>query len=153
MPGRARILSAIPAIVNRYHLCRWHHRAHRRWGTGRKNLLQQCVSSLSDRKQRWQELELPIVSLSERIQPVEPVSLEHSDFVERQKKNIGNKTPQRKMEYWSTTCSPSDDDIPSLEREADLYLGRGSHFGRHIRSNSRMRGTWGVLNTATPQTK
>ena len=102
MPGRARILSAIPAIVNRYHLCRWHHRAHRRWGTGRKNLLQQCVSSLSDRKQRWQELELPVVSLSERIQPVEPVSLERSDFVERQKKNTGNKTPKRKMEYWST---------------------------------------------------
>ena len=38
---------------NHYHLCRWHHRAYRRLGTGRKHLLQQCVSSLSDRKQRW----------------------------------------------------------------------------------------------------
>ena len=36
---------------NRYHLCRWHHRAYRRWGTGRKHLLRQCVSALSVRKQ------------------------------------------------------------------------------------------------------
>ena len=38
---------------NHYHLCRWHTRAYRRLGTGRKHLLQQCVSSLSNRKQRW----------------------------------------------------------------------------------------------------
>ena len=29
-------------------------------------MLQQCLSSLSDRKQRWQELELPVVPLFER---------------------------------------------------------------------------------------
>ena len=37
----------------------WHHGAYRRCGTGCKSLLQQCVSALSDRKQRWQDLELP----------------------------------------------------------------------------------------------
>ena len=52
------------------------------------------------------------------------------------KKTAGNKT-KRKMEYWSTN-SPSDDDIPSLEREADFFLGRGSRFGRSIRFNSRI---------------
>ena len=29
VPERARILTAIPAIVNRYHQYRWHHRAYR----------------------------------------------------------------------------------------------------------------------------
>ena len=29
-------------------------------------MLQQCVSSLLDMKQRWQELELPVLPLSER---------------------------------------------------------------------------------------
>ena len=35
--------------------------------------------------------------------------------------------------------SPSDDDdIPSLEQEADFYLERGSRFGKSIRFNSRI---------------
>ena len=62
MPGSCRPYQQ----SNRYHLCRRHHRAYRRWGTWRKHLLQQRVSSLSNRKQRWQELELPVVPLSEK---------------------------------------------------------------------------------------
>ena len=62
MPGSCRPYQQL----NRYHLCRWHDRAYRRRGSGRKHSLQQCVSSLSDRKQRWQELELPVIPLSER---------------------------------------------------------------------------------------
>ena len=74
---------------NRYHLCRWHHRTYRRWGIGRKHLLQQCISSLSDRKQRWQELELPVVPLLERSSAGRTrVSLECSDF-EKQRENSG----------------------------------------------------------------
>ena len=61
MPGSCRPYQQF----NRYHR-RWHHRAYRRRGTGRKHLLQHCVSSLSDRKQRWQELELPVIPLSEK---------------------------------------------------------------------------------------
>ena len=143
MPGRARILSAIPAIVNRYHLCRWHHRAHRRWGTGRKNLLQQCVSSLSDRKERWQELELPVVSLSERIQPVEPVSLERSDFVERQKKisgtrrrrgrwNIGVRHVPRVMmtfHLWSERLICTSEEVPTSEDIFAPTAELGGHGG------------------------
>ena len=34
--------------------------------------------------------------------------------------------------------SPSDYYIPSLEQEADFYLGRGSRFGKSIRFNSRI---------------
>ena len=30
-------------------MARWHHRACRRWGTGRKHLLQQCISSPQER--------------------------------------------------------------------------------------------------------
>ena len=52
------------------------------------------------------------------IQPVEPVSLERSDF-EEQQENSGKRDEEedRILEY----DSPSDDDdLPSLEREADF---------------------------------
>ena len=52
------------------------------------------------------------------IQPVEPVSLERSDF-EEQQENSGKRDEEedRILEY----DSPSDDDdFPSLEREADF---------------------------------
>ena len=39
------------------------------------------------------------------------------------------------LEYNSTS---DDEDIPSLEREANSLLGRGSRFGRSIRFNSRV---------------
>ena len=92
---------------NRYHLCRWHHRAFRRWGTGRKHLLRQCVSALSVRKQRWQELDLPrCTSIRE-----ETVSLKNSDFEEIIQKDDGI------LEYDSLS---DDGDIPSLERKTDL---------------------------------
>ena len=104
---------------NRYHLCRWHHRTYRRWRIGRKHSLQQCISSLSDRKQRWQELELPVVPLLERSSAGRTrVSLECSDF-EKQRENSGKQDGEENwiLEY----DSPSDnDDIPSLEREADF---------------------------------
>ena len=104
---------------NRYHLCRWQNRAYRRWGSGRKHLLQQCVSALTSRKQRWQELELPRrTSNREReIQLVEPVIFERSDF-EEQQENSGKQDEEEDgiLEY----DSPSDDDnIPSLEQVAD----------------------------------
>ena len=54
------------------------------------------------------------------IQPVEPVSLECSDFEEQQEKNNGKRDEEEDgiLEY----DSPSDDDdFPSLEREADFY--------------------------------
>ena len=53
------------------------------------------------------------------IQPVEPVSLECSDFEEQQEKNNGKRDEEEDgiLEY----DSPSDDDdFPSLEREADF---------------------------------
>ena len=70
------------------------------------------------------------------IQPVEPVSLERCDFKEQQE----NRGKQKEEEYGILEYnSPGDDnDIPSLEREADFYLGRGSRFGRSIRFNSRI---------------
>ena len=50
------------------------------------------------------------------IQPVEPVSLERSDFEERQERSGKQEEEDGILEY----DSPSgDDDIPSLEREAD----------------------------------
>ena len=50
------------------------------------------------------------------IQPVEPVSLERSDFEERQERSGKQEEEDGILEY----DSPSgNDDIPSLEREAD----------------------------------
>ena len=50
------------------------------------------------------------------IQPVEPVSLERSDFEKRQERSGKQEEEDGILEY----DSPSgDDDIPSLEREAD----------------------------------
>ena len=73
----------------------------------------------SDRKQRCQELELPVVPLLERSSAGRTwVSLECSDF-EKQRENSGKQDGEEDwiLEY----DSPSDnDDIPSLEREADF---------------------------------
>ena len=63
---RSRILLAIPEIQLLTHVCQWRHKVYGRWRTRCKHLSQQCVSSMSDRKQRWQEPELPVVPLSER---------------------------------------------------------------------------------------
>ena len=71
-----------------------------------------------------------VLSLSELV------SFERSDF-EEQQENSGKQDEEEDgiFDY----DSPSDDgDIPSLEREADFHLGRGSRFGRSIRFNSRI---------------
>ena len=58
------------------------------------------------------------------IQPVEPVGLERSDF-EEQQENSGKQDEKEDgtLEYDSPN---DDDDILSLEREADFYLGKVS---------------------------
>ena len=59
-----------------------------------------------------------------------------SDFVEQQE-NSGKQDEEQDgiFEY----DSPSDDgNIPSLEREADFPLGRGSRSGRSTRFNIRI---------------
>ena len=67
-------------------------------------------------KQRWQELELPVVPLSERNSASRTGSLERSDFEERQERSGKQEEEDGILEY----DSPSgNDDIPSLEREAD----------------------------------
>ena len=70
-----------------------------------------------------------------KIQPVEPVSLERSDF-EEQQENSGkqDEAEDEILEY----DSPSDDDIPSLELEAVFFLGRDSRLRRSIPFNSRI---------------
>ena len=70
------------------------------------------------------------------IQPVELVSLELLGL-EEQQENGGNQDKGRDgiLEYDSQSYH---DDIPSLEREADFYLGRGSRFERSIRFDSRI---------------
>ena len=115
MPGSCRPYQQF----NRYHLCRWHHRAYRRWGTGRKHLLQQYVSSLSDRKQRWHwragtsRRTFIRVKFSRSNRSVSKALTSRNS-----KRTAGNKT-KRKRKYWSTIRS--DDDIPFLEREADFF--------------------------------
>ena len=70
-----------------------------------------------------------------KIQSVEPVSLERSDF-EGQQENSGKQDEEEDgmLEY----DSPSDDDIPPVEWEAYFYLGRDSRLGRSIHFNSRI---------------
>ena len=68
---------------------------------------------MSDRKQRWQEPELPVVPLSERSSAGRTGHLERSDCKEHQE-NSGKQDEEEDgiLEY----NSPSDDDdIPSLE--------------------------------------
>ena len=121
---------------NRYHLCRWHHRAYRRWGTGRKHLLQQYVSSLSDRKQRWHWRAGTSRRTFIRVKfSRSNRSVSNALTSRNSKRTAGNKT-KRKRKYWSTI--PSDDDIPFLEREADFFLGRDSRLRRSIPFNSRI---------------
>ena len=87
VPERAVILTAIPAIVNRYHQYRWHHRACRSWGTGHK--------------QRWQELEFPRrTSIRELFSPTNR-SASNALTSRSNKKTVGNET-KRKMECLST---------------------------------------------------
>ena len=87
VPERAVILTAIPAVVNRYHQYRWHHRACRSWGTGHK--------------QRWQELEFPRrTSIRELFSPTNR-SASNALTSRSNKKTAGNET-KRKMEYLST---------------------------------------------------
>ena len=58
----------------------------------------------------------PLYLYQREIQPVEPVSLERSDFEKRQERSGKQEEEDGILEY----DSPSgDDDIPSLEREAD----------------------------------
>ena len=68
------------------------------------------------------------------IQPVEPISLERSDF-EEQQENCGQQGEEEDG-ILENDFPSDDDDILSLEREADFYLARGSCFGRSIRFNS-----------------
>ena len=70
-----------------------------------------------------------------KIQSVEPVSLERSDF-EGQQENSGKQDEEEDgmLEY----DSPSDDNIPPVEWEAYFYLGRYSRLGRSIHFNSRI---------------
>ena len=129
---RARILLAIPEIQLLTHVCQWRHKAYGRWRTRCKHLSQQCVSSMSDRKQRWQEPELrEKFSRSNR-------SASNALTARSTKKTVGNKT-KRKMEYWST--------IPRVmmttfhlwtERLIFTLEEPGSRFGRSIHFNSRI---------------
>ena len=76
-----------PAVVNRYHQYRWHHRAYRSWGTGHK--------------QQWQELEFPRrTSIRELFSPTNR-SASNALTSRSNKKTAGNET-KRKMEYLST---------------------------------------------------
>ena len=70
------------------------------------------------------------------IQRGGPVSLERSDF-KGQQENSGKQDEEEGgiLKYNSTS---DDGDIPSLELEANSLLGRGSHFRRRIRFNSRI---------------
>ena len=77
----------------------------------------------------------PLYLYQREIQPVEPVSIEQSDFEEqRENSRKQDEEEDRILEY----DSPSDYYIPSLEQEADFYLGRGSRFERNIRRISRI---------------
>ena len=84
-------------------------------------MLQQCVSALTSRKQRWQELELPRrTSNRERereIQLVEPVIFERSDFEEQQENS--RKQDEEEDGILEYDSPSDDDDIPSLEQVAD----------------------------------
>ena len=56
------------------------------------------------------------------IRPVEPVSLERSDF-EEQQENSG-KQDEEEDGILENDSPSDDDDIPSFEQEADFYLER-----------------------------
>ena len=92
-----------------------------------KHLLQ-CVSALPHRDNGGNS---PSYLYQRDIQPGELVSLECSDFEEHHE----NSGKQDEEEDGMLECdSPRDDgDTPSLEREADFYLGGGSRFERSIR--------------------
>ena len=79
---------------------------------------------------------LPSCLYQREIQLGEPVSLERSDL-EEQQENSGKQDEGEDgiLEYDSLS---DDGDIPSLQREADFHLWRGSRFGRSIRFNSRI---------------
>ena len=70
------------------------------------------------------------------IQPGEPVSLERSDS-EEQQENSG-KQDEEQDGIFEYDFPSNDGDIPSLEREADFHLRRGSRCRRSIRFNSRI---------------
>ena len=76
----------------------------------------------------------PVVPLSERNlkgRTGQPGTLSLRGAARKQRET----RRRRRLEY----DSPSDDsDIPSLEREADFPLGRGSSFVRSVRCNSRI---------------
>ena len=95
-----------------------------------KHLLQ-CVSALPHRDNGGKSLNSPSYLYQREIQPGELVSLECSDFEEHHE----NSGKQDEEEDGMLECdSPRDDgDTPSLEREADFYLGGGSRFERSIR--------------------
>ncbi|RMX36739.1 hypothetical protein pdam_00023184 [Pocillopora damicornis] len=129
VPERARIMSAIPAIkpLPPVPMARQGIQKTREWAA---SVL--CQTGNNDGKS-WN---FPSYLYQREIQPVEPVGLERSDF-EEQQENSGKQDEKEDgtLEYHSPN---DDDDILSLEREADFYLGRGFRFGRSIRFNSRI---------------
>ena len=98
---------------------------------------QQCFSVLSNRKQRWQELELP-----SRSSIREKLSRSNWSASNALTSSSSKKTAEKQDEEEDGIKkydSPSDNgDIPSLEQEADFHLGRGSRFVRSILLNSRI---------------
>ena len=98
---------------------------------------QQCFSALSNRKQRWQELELP-----SRSSIREKLSRSNWSASNALTSSSSKKTAEKQDEEEDGIKkydSPSDNgDIPSLEQEADFHLGRGSRFVRSILLNSRI---------------
>ena len=98
---------------------------------------QQCFSALSNRKQRWQELELP-----SRSSIREKLSRSNWSASNALTSSSSKKTAEKQDEEEDGIKkydSPSDNgDIPSLEQEADFHLARGSRFVRSILLNSRI---------------
>ena len=75
-------------------------------------------------------------SIRKKFSQFKLVSLERSDF-EEQQENSG-KQDEEEDGILENDSPSDDDDIPSLEQEADFYLERGSRFGKSIRFNSRI---------------
>ena len=96
---------------------------YRRWGTGRKHLVLQCVSVLSDRRQQWQELELSHpTSTREKFSRVNR-SASNALTSRSSRKNTRRKIwclstiPQAVMKNRPTTETACDvGEIPSLQR-------------------------------------
>ena len=96
MPGSCRPYQQF----NRYHR-RWHHRAYRRRGTGRKHLLQQCQLTVRQETTMARAGTSRHTSIGEKFSRSNRSASNALTSRRSSKKTAGNKT-KRKMEYWST---------------------------------------------------